>query len=429
MRNFFKSIFGQPADNRVVIAPGDVVPRLDEEENRARSVLSAETEEPMRKIRDASARLQMTVNTLTEAEENPETHPRIKSIAKNSLPLFLRAMKSSLARDLPDDPEEFYTAAVDRVKGCLNAVRGQGRYLTVAFPEEMKNIQSGIDAIGREINVMTRALGRFKESAGRIERARTAAAALSGAEEDKKRFTRRMERIRERITGISERMEAISAETARLSSDESLPALEAERARCAELGRERDDLLRHYAAMTMTASHVFRKAEKIAVRKKLSREVHLLRDAMDILSHHEVATAEVVSGALDAAGPVVDKMIADGDIILKNREERVMFSGTGRFSEEVAGLCTRFREISSRCQAGEEALLSHPVPARIRALGREKDQLESMRAREEQETRDLLKTGEELEKTLPLLQENLKKTLVDLWGETVQLQHEQPVRG
>ena len=87
------------------------------------------------------ARFQLTVNSLKDADQNPETHPRIKSIAKNSLPLFLRAMNTSLAKEMPDDPEAFYAAAVECVKGCLNAVRGQGRYLMVAFPEEMKDIK------------------------------------------------------------------------------------------------------------------------------------------------------------------------------------------------------------------------------------------------------------------------------------------------
>ena len=108
------------------------------------------------------------VNNLKGADQDPETHPKIKSIAKNSLPLFLKAMNTSLAKELPDEPEEFYAAAVECVKGALNAVRGQGRYLMVAFPEEMKETKAGIDAIGREINVMTKALGRFKAETARV---------------------------------------------------------------------------------------------------------------------------------------------------------------------------------------------------------------------------------------------------------------------
>ena len=94
----------------------------------------------------------------------------------------------------------------------------------------------------------------------------------------------------------------------------------------------------------MTASHVFRKAEKIATRKHLSKEVHTLKDAMDLLSDHEVASAETVHAVWIRRVLVVQKMIDEGDIILKNKEERAVFSDTGKFSGEVIGMLTLYRE-------------------------------------------------------------------------------------
>ena len=90
---------------------------------------------------------------------------------RKKLPAPLSSVYELFAcRGVARDPEEFYEAAVECVKGCLNAVRGQGRYLMVAFPEEMKDIKAGIDAIGREINVMTKAIGRFKDKSSRLRR-------------------------------------------------------------------------------------------------------------------------------------------------------------------------------------------------------------------------------------------------------------------
>ncbi|MGA7627330.1 MAG: hypothetical protein WCE65_06205 [Methanoregula sp.] len=429
MLKFLKSLFGPASDNQVILAKSEVPTWLAEREKSARTALNNDVEEPIRVIRNAMARLQLTVNTLKDAEQNPETHPRIKSIAKNSLPLFLRAMNTSLSRELPDDPESFYAAAVECVKGCLNAVRGQGRYLMVAFPDEMKDIKSGVDAIGHEINAMTRAISRFKDESSRIAAARTAFTALCETEEDLERSFTREARIRERITGNNTRIRAITDEIARLSTDESFLALDTGRTKCAELARERDDLLRHYASLTMTASHVFRKAEKIAIRRNLSKEVHVLKQAMEILSHHEVATAESVARTLDAACPVVQKMIDDSDIILKNREERGIFSDVAQFQREVCGLCTKYREISEKCRNEEETLLSHPVPAKLKSLEREKEQLASMCLHEEQEQHDLLNTRKELEAAIPLLRNELAKKVGEMRGETVQLQPDEPVGG
>ena len=38
---------------------------------------------------------------LLDAEHDPALHPKLKSIAKNSLPLFVKAMNASLSKELP----------------------------------------------------------------------------------------------------------------------------------------------------------------------------------------------------------------------------------------------------------------------------------------------------------------------------------------
>jgi len=429
MLKFLKSLLGSAPDKQITLTLKMVTSWLDEQESTARETFHEEVQEPIGNIRNAMANLQLTVNNLKGAEQDPENHPKIRSIAKNSLPLFIRAMNSSLAKELPSDPEAFYTVAIECVKGCLNAVRGQGRYLLVAFPDEMKETKSGIDAIGREINVMTKAIGRYKEVTTRADAARIAYAALCDARKNLERSYGKEERLKARSAEITEHLSTIAAETARLSIDPSIEALDADRARCAELVRQRDNLLRHYASLTMTTSHVFRKAEKIATSKHLSKEVHTLKDAMDILSDHEVADAETVARALDMACPLVQKMIDEGDIVLKNKEERTVFSDTGKFSGEVSGLCTRYRELEKQCREAEEGLLSHPVLARLRSLEREKEQLEGMRVHEEEGQKDLLEWRTKLQASVPLLQEDLIKKMEEMAGETVQFQMNEPVRG
>ena len=95
----------------------------------------------------------------------------------------------------------------------------------------MKVTKTGIDEIGREINVMTKAIGRFKEKSARTGAARTAYTALSDARRDLERSVGKEERIKARIAEITGRLDIISAETARLSADPSLQLLDAERGR------------------------------------------------------------------------------------------------------------------------------------------------------------------------------------------------------
>jgi len=427
MFDFLKTLIGSAPEKKVSLTFEEVPAFLDEKEKQVKEILACEVEDPMHSIKNASASLQLTVNTISGADQNPETHPKIKSIAKNSLPLFLRAMNTSLAKELPDDPEAFYAAAVESVKGCVNAMRGQGRYLQVAFPEEMKATKAGIDAVGREINTMTKALGKYKHQAGQIGAARAAHTALADARKDLAHSFEKEDRYHARISELSSRLDAIAQETARLQADPSLATLDEERGKLAGLGREREECLRRYTSLTMTMSHVFRKAEKIAAKKHLAKEVHVIRDAMELLSDHEVAAAEPCTATLTAACPMVEKMIADGDIILKNREERTVFAEPAKHAGEVSQLCAQYYSLEKDSRAAEEGLLSHPVLSRLQALGREKEQLEAMRTREEQQVSEVRAWRADLEASLPRLEEMLVKKMEEMAGETVQFVPAGPV--
>lgn len=414
MLKFIRSLFGSTPAQAAVLAPDAVPGWLDAREKEVRAVLMADTKEPMDAIKTSTANLKLIVNTLRDAEQAPEMHPRIKSIAKNSLPLFLRSMNTALAKELSGEPEAFYVTSVESVKGCINAMRGQGRYLMVAFPEEMKATKAGIDAIGHEINRMTKILGQFKGEMAKIDAARQAFAAVIDTRTDLDHSVGKEDRARARKSEIAENIAKIDEETARLKSDPSLEALKVEEAAYAELVKKRDDVLRLYVSATMTASHVLRKAEKIASRKHLTKEIHVLCDAMDVLSDHEVADSEIMISVLSAACPVTEKMIADGDLLLKNKDERMVFSDTKKFCLDLGDLCIKYREAATACEKAGTKIAHHPVTTRLHTLEREKTQLESMQAREEESLHELIEWRKKTEAGIPDQKVRLEKVLGDV---------------
>ncbi len=127
MYKFIKDLLKKKEPEKMTISLDAVPALLDEREKALRLSLETETGLPIQNIRNASAQLQHIVNGIADAEHDPAIHPKLKSIAKNSLPLFVKAMNASLAKELPEGIEEFYAAAVESVKGCLNSTRGQGR--------------------------------------------------------------------------------------------------------------------------------------------------------------------------------------------------------------------------------------------------------------------------------------------------------------
>jgi len=90
-------------------------------------------------------------------------------------------------------------------------------------------------------------------------------------------------------------------------------------------------------------------------------------------------------------------------------------------------LCAQYAALEKECRAAEEGLISHPVLSRIQALGREKEQLEAMRTRENQQVDDVLSWRSELEAAVPELEETLAKKLGEMIGETVQFLPTGPV--
>ena len=422
MHNFLTKLFGKKEPEVFTIGMSAVPAWLDGREKTARSTLLQETGETQKKIRDAVLNLQQITNTVARAEQAPELHPKLRSIAKNSLPQFVKAMNASLAKELPDEIEDFYPAAVECLKSCLNSTQGQGRYLQAVFPNEMKAVKSGIDVIGREINDITESLARYRKEKKLIDPALAIHTALSEIQEDIQKAKEKDKRITLRITEMTDRISAIEKELQAFPADERMGEVGTLKKTLLEAENRRDAAVRTNAALSMTASHVFRKAEKIAVRQTHSSEISILRRTMDLLSDHKVPDTRDLSAALAAACPVTERMIAAGEITLKNKEERAIFSDTQQFSTDMCASCTDLKKLEETCRIAEETLASHPLLVRVQSLEREKTQLDTMLVKENQARVELKEWLVKTQEKIPKLSEELKKKIEEIVGVGVQLQ-------
>jgi hypothetical protein len=421
MQNFIKKLLGRK-DPEPVVIPFDTLPAwLSEREKSARAQLISRTDDPVKRIRDAMANLQNIVNTIEKAEHDPEIHPKLKSIAKNSLPLFVKAMNSSLVRELPEDIENFYPAAVESLKSCLNSTRGQGRYLQIVFPEEMKAVRTGIDTIGREINGITAALTDYRKEKRLVDSVLNFHTALIDINFDMAKAADKDQRIITRMREISERIAAIEKEEQTFPADERMAEAAALESDLKETENQRDSVARTYAALSMTASHVFRKAEKIAVKQKHPAEISILRHTMELLSDHEMPDSNELHDTLSVACPVAERMIASGEIQLKNKEERAIFSDTRQFSLDICASCTDLVTRNETCRIALEKLASHPLRVRARSLEREKSQLGAMLKKEQQARTELEEWEHKTDEKIPELRDELQKNVEKLAGGNVQI--------
>jgi hypothetical protein len=422
MGSFLEKLFGKKEPEVFTISIGAVPAWLNGREKTARSALLSETGEMQKNIRDAILKLQQITNTITLAEQDEQIHPKLKSIAKNSLPQFVKAMNASLAKEMPDEVEEFYPAAVECLKSCLNSTRGQGRYLQAVFPEEMKAVKSGIDAIGREINDITASLTRYRKEKTLINTVLSLHTALLDISADIQKAEEKDQRITVRITEMTNRIAAIEKELQAFPVDKQMAEVNTLKAALLEAENRRDTAIRINAALSMTASHVFRKAEKIAVRQKHPSEISALRHTMELLSDHAVPDTRDLAAALAAACPVAERMIAAEEITLKNKEERAIFSDTKQFITDICASCTDLRSQEETCRIAQEKLASHPLLVKIHSLEREKAQLETMLKKENLARVELKEWREKTQEKILKLSEELTKKIEDIIGGGVQLQ-------
>lgn len=421
MFDFLKNILSKKEPEMLDIAFGAIPAWVAAHEKTAQETLLSTTEEPVRNIRNAAAGLQLIVNGIAGAEQDPVLHPKLKSIAKNSLPLFVRAMNSSLAKELPDDREEFYIAAVECVKSCLNSMRGQGRYLQIVFPEEMKSVKTGIDTMGREINGLTAALSAYRQAMAITTEVRSLHATLISMKEEIARSAEKDTRIDKRIGELTARIAAIEKELAELNTGDRIKEIEEQKSALLALEKARDDAIRQYAALSMTASHVFRKAEKISQKQHNQPGTAALRHVMELLSDHAVPDKPDLAEALKLACPLAEQMIESGDISLKNKEERAVFSDTARFCSDM---CTAASEVKNReraCIAAEENLAGHPLLTRMKSLDREKLQQESMLAKEGENKHELAEWRKKTEEQIPIIFADLTNKMGIIAGNNVQV--------
>jgi hypothetical protein len=429
MYTFIKKLLKQKVPVKFTLAFDAIPAWLNEQEKISRSALETETDAAVKNIRNATAQLQHIVNGIADAEHDPAIHPKLKSIAKNSLPLFVKAMNASLSKELPGDIEGFYSAAVECVKGCLNSTRGQGRYLQAVFPEEMKAVKTGIDAIGREMNAITTSLTTYRKQKALIDRIQALYDAIRDIRIDSEKSLEKNQRIAARISGITGRIAFIEKELLVLPSDPGMHEVNEKKSALGEMEKKRTEVTRTYAALSMTVSHVFRKAEKIATKQRQPPEISTLRHAIDLLSNHTSPDTNELESALSKACPIAQRMIAAGEIILKNKEERAVFFETGRLCTEMCTTCTDLKTQELACRNVQDALDSHPVLVMMNSRVREKIQLESTLEKERQAQKDLSEWSGKIKEKIPALTKELHTKIEEIIGENVQLQIEHTVPG
>jgi hypothetical protein len=355
----------------------DIPAILETREEEITRTLTRETETSRKAILSARTGLTELVQGLVSLEREEAYHPKLEKIAKNTLPLFEKAMLSSLARVLPEEPEAFYQAASESLKGCVKGLAGPGRYLRGVFPDEMKEIRETVDLLGREMNAMTPHIARARMKRDQIRVLRKDLARLTADLSEKEILASGLSLTKAEIEEEKAGLDVLAGQEqeARLAlTSPSITSLDQQAAGLREEVLAEERVIRNNLSVI---SHLLRKGEKVLQKGQGGAAAKDLEQVVDSLTVKGLPAEEQVVPGLVRALPLIGSMIENGDIVLKNKEEKELFSGTTDISARLS-LHYRKRELAdSRLKRVEREIADNPVVIRERNLEREKVQRET----------------------------------------------------
>lgn len=358
---------GAPAATGVGLA--DLSRLIDDESASIAGRTGPAFEEPAREVRRGVAALGAVLEQLARADWDTALHPKLEQISRTTLPAFVRAMESCLARPLPDDPHEFYTAAAGLLKCAISALRGQGRYLRAVLPDEMKAVKAGVDVIGHAVNSMTAALGDEKRDLAALAALRVRLDRVSVLDDEQQDAERRAAEAAAGLDALAG--ERTAAGTALDDLDRSAAAreLEGRRADAERLAARAGALEAAHRAQAGGLITVLRRAERLVAKRGDRPAATRLHHLQSTLASPLGEDGSALAAPLAAGLAVVRELVAAGEIAPKEGDPA--FDDPGAIAAAVQARADEHARVTGEAAALERELAASPVALeRERLAGR-----------------------------------------------------------
>jgi len=364
-----RALLGRPDEPpEAEVIPFSSLPSwLDEQENEIRSRIAGKFTAPMAEFEIALASLEELIHAFEEEpaglDEEIMLHPKVKSVLKTARPQTVRSLRQALEKKPSGDPEEYYTAAADILKGVIAAAKGPGKYLHLVYKEEMPQLRRIIKEMGRAVNDMTAALAagtKEREEIGgirsRYQRLEEIDRLIGEAED-------RAESAKEREASLIGNIERAEEELAGINTV-------AVRQKLSSAERELEAALQGYAQVRAPAAGVIRRAEKLLKHHKSPTDA--LKPLQDLCERH--VPDKEPSFDLEPALQTIRSLVTSGELLLKNREEQQLF-GEGTLPEQVKTASAEYWRLEEQLRQIRQEVESDPAVQEEERLVQELDQM------------------------------------------------------
>ena len=351
-----KDIFRKEEVQPLTLAPGDIPGWLKDEYSIVGKKEKDHIESSREKILGYIGNLRGLVESLGTVEHEGVVHPKLGNVVEKSLPLYKKTITSALTRDFPENPDDFYIAATECLKGCLKSSAGPGRYLMGVFPEDMKAIRAAIDQIGREINAMNPVIAEARKTEEVLNRIRQLHDSYSHACEELQKAENQNLQFADRSIALKGEIEANHAEIIRLSHDPRMKDLEELHAEEKQLQAEHQRAAGEFSSYGDMIVHVLKRAEKVAQKDHhmaLAKKMHTLGE---LLAKNKIPEIPVLCQELNEVLPEIIVMVSRGDISLRNKEEQHYFSNPAVLPRKMQEIFNRIERTANKLKEARKKI-------------------------------------------------------------------------
>jgi hypothetical protein len=392
---------------------------IDNKEIATYESLKTRTEPMQTKILADVEDLRGHVQSFKKSSSTGSHPPKLQKVADYSLPAFIKSMDFALDRTFSDDIEEFYTQIAELLRSCTKNLRGKGKYLTLVFPEEMKEIRTSLSAIGSELNEITGAMKDAKAAMDSIEKARTGYDLLRKDIEECRTKKDAWNRIWLQISNDEKILLSIDEEISSIEQGPELREIEEVERTIFALEREEKDLVEEFSRISAAVSAVFRKAEYEAGKRHKNQTVQELAKIRKWLQDPETENSREMLETLARTSEEIIQMVHEGEISLKNKEEQHFFSGERVLIETLEPLCTRLRLLDDDLREARLRISLSNTIKRKETVERKKEQIQEKHRDDVARLAQFEKELERIREQIPEKQERLQNLLsVVCGGET-----------
>lgn len=388
LRDLFKRT--EPAEEKLKLSFADLPAWLDAREEEINAGLSDATAPSREAISGTLDNLSEVIARMETAGGEEGVHPRLRDISKKALPQFTKSMSQILSREPSGDPEAFYTTAAEILKSALKAMKGQGKYLSSLYPDEMKEVRTAVRDLGREINTMTEAVGRARADRQQVNDVRELHESLTRAREEYVTASGQAQDYGTALEDLNGKIRKAEEDLAALKQRPDYARQQEIEEGIRELNAVDEEAGKQAASLRTPAIHLFRKAEKVAGKAGEDATAKAIGQVLDAYTAPLPEDEDTLVSLTESVMPATLAMIRQGNLALKNQEEISLFSDPDTLPSGIRQVMRRQREAREQRAALEETRAALPsvideqrLVAALAELQREREAKAAVRARAE----------------------------------------------